>query len=275
MRSSVCCGDGGMPGLRLDVADDVEAEPLGEVRKRAVIGHDLRPLVRRHLRPAIASRRRRRRAVKSARRCSKHRASFGRRSENLSAIVLGDPLAVLRIEPVVRVARAGGRRPSRGSPGRRESRESSRAATRRDTPRAPGWTLRVAALLDERRQPADLQLAADDDQDVRLLQLEDEARLRLDEVRILVALAIASTVIRSPPTSRAIDARSSVVVTTLSLPCAPAGALQSAARRSHMKRFIASSYLLGIARLKPSRYWAKAFARPRTRPTNPPARPAS
>ena len=40
----------------------------------------------------------------------------------------------------------------------------------------------------QRRQPADLQLAADDDQQVGLLQLQDEARLRLDEVRILVAL---------------------------------------------------------------------------------------
>ena len=47
--------------------------------------------------------------------------------------------------------------------------------------------LRVAALLDQRRQPADLQLAADDDQQVGLLQLEDEARLGFDEVRILIA----------------------------------------------------------------------------------------
>src|SRR5205814_8235255 len=47
--------------------------------------------------------------------------------------------------------------------------------------------LRVAALLDERRQPADLQLASDDDEEVRLLQLEDEARLRLDEMWILIA----------------------------------------------------------------------------------------
>ena len=47
--------------------------------------------------------------------------------------------------------------------------------------------LRIATLLDERRQPADLQLAADGHQDVRLLQLQDEARLGFDEVRILIS----------------------------------------------------------------------------------------
>jgi hypothetical protein len=47
--------------------------------------------------------------------------------------------------------------------------------------------LPIAALLDERGQPADLQLAADDDQEVRLLQLENEAGLGFDEVGILVA----------------------------------------------------------------------------------------
>ena len=57
----------------------------------------------------------------------------------------------------------------------------------------------------------------DDDQQVGLLQLQDEAGLRLDEVRVLVALAIDSTLTRSPPTSRASAARSSVVVTTLIL----------------------------------------------------------
>ena len=48
--------------------------------------------------------------------------------------------------------------------------------------------LRVAAAVDERRQPADLQLAADDDEQVRAADLEDEARLRIDEVRVLVPL---------------------------------------------------------------------------------------
>src|SRR5262249_26453583 len=51
----------------------------------------------------------------------------------------------------------------------------------------PRLDLRVAALLDERRQPADLELAADYDQHVGPLKLQDEARLRFDEMRILIA----------------------------------------------------------------------------------------
>jgi len=47
--------------------------------------------------------------------------------------------------------------------------------------------LRIATLLDERRQPADLQFFSDRDEDIGLLQLQDEARLGLDEVRVLIA----------------------------------------------------------------------------------------
>ena len=46
---------------------------------------------------------------------------------------------------------------------------------------------RVAALLHERRQPARFELAPDHDEEIGALQPEDEAGLRLDEVRILVA----------------------------------------------------------------------------------------
>ena len=48
--------------------------------------------------------------------------------------------------------------------------------------------LRVAAAGQQRRQPADLELAADDDQQVGAAHRENEARLRINEVRILVAL---------------------------------------------------------------------------------------
>jgi hypothetical protein len=44
----------------------------------------------------------------------------------------------------------------------------------------------VATLLDERRQPAKLQIAADDDQQVRSLKPQDVTRLGLDEMRILI-----------------------------------------------------------------------------------------
>ena len=46
----------------------------------------------------------------------------------------------------------------------------------------------VAALRDQWRQPADFQLQAHIDQQVGLAQLEQEAGLGFDEVRILIAL---------------------------------------------------------------------------------------
>jgi hypothetical protein len=46
--------------------------------------------------------------------------------------------------------------------------------------------LGVAALIDERRQPSDFELAPDDNQQIGTLQAEDETRLRLDEVRVLL-----------------------------------------------------------------------------------------
>jgi hypothetical protein len=47
----------------------------------------------------------------------------------------------------------------------------------------------VAALVKQRRKPADFQLQSDDFQELGVLQQQEEARFRLDEVRILVALA--------------------------------------------------------------------------------------
>src|SRR5205807_5478842 len=42
-------------------------------------------------------------------------------------------------------------------------------------------------LRDERREPADFQLEADDDQEICVAELEEETRFRLDEMRVLVA----------------------------------------------------------------------------------------
>ena len=46
--------------------------------------------------------------------------------------------------------------------------------------------LRIPALLNERGQPAHLEISTNDDEQVGPLEPEDETRLRLDEVRILV-----------------------------------------------------------------------------------------
>src|SRR5687768_10224092 len=58
-----------------------------------------------------------------------------------------------------------------------------------DVPGRAGADLRVARAVQQERHPADLQVETDIRPDVRRPELEDEARLRLDEVRILVALA--------------------------------------------------------------------------------------
>ena len=46
----------------------------------------------------------------------------------------------------------------------------------------------ITALRDERRQPADLEIKPDLDQQVGVLQLQQETRLGFDEVWILIAL---------------------------------------------------------------------------------------
>src|SRR5204862_7768959 len=65
--------------------------------------------------------------------------------------------------------------------------ENRRAEGRIEVPGRPRLNLAVAALLDERGQPPNLELAPHDNEQVRALQLHDEAWLRLDEVRILIA----------------------------------------------------------------------------------------
>ena len=105
----------------------------------------------------------------------------------MSAIVLRDRLAVLGIEPVVRIAQRVHVAHRARDLALWECRGCCACSGRIEIARRADLNLRVAALLDERRQPADLELAADDDQQIGLLQLQDEARLGLDEVRILIA----------------------------------------------------------------------------------------
>ena len=53
--------------------------------------------------------------------------------------------------------------------------------------RGAGLDPGIPALIDERRKPADFELQADHDEQIRFLQLQHEAGLGLDEVRILIA----------------------------------------------------------------------------------------
>src|SRR6185369_6021003 len=97
------------------------------------------------------------------------------------------PPAIVRLEPVMRVPRwvdiahRAGNLPG----GNLQDLDVHRGI---EISLAARLNLRVAAAADERRQPADLQLAADDDQEVGPADSQDEARLRIDKVRILVPL---------------------------------------------------------------------------------------
>src|SRR2546426_243358 len=62
------------------------------------------------------------------------------------------------------------------------------AGRRIEVPGRPGMDLRVAALIKERREVANLQLESRDDQRVGPRELQDERRLGVDEVRVLVPL---------------------------------------------------------------------------------------
>ena len=94
--------------------------------------------------------------------------------------------AVLGIEPVVRVAeRVHVAHGSGDLPGRQV--EDFRGERRIEIAVGARLDPGVARLVDQRRQPADFQVAPDHHQQIRLVQLQHEARLGLDEVRILVA----------------------------------------------------------------------------------------
>ena len=53
----------------------------------------------------------------------------------------------------------------------------------------PGADVIVAALIEKRRKPSDLQLETDDFEQIRIFQKKQEARLGLDEVRVLITLS--------------------------------------------------------------------------------------
>jgi hypothetical protein len=58
-----------------------------------------------------------------------------------------------------------------------------------DVARRPEFDLRVSRTVQQQRHPADLEIETDKRPDVGIAQLKHEARLRLDEVRVLIAFA--------------------------------------------------------------------------------------
>src|SRR5207237_9400488 len=96
----------------------------------------------------------------------------------------GDANGVRGIEPVVRIAERMhvAHRTIDGAGGTIEDRDA-----RRDMELAglSGTNAVVAALIEERRKPADLELEPDDFEQIGVAEQQQVARLRLDEVRIL------------------------------------------------------------------------------------------
>ncbi len=186
MSSTVCAGEGGTARLGLDVAGGDELEVLEEVGPGVVVRHDFRAGVRPERRlPALL-------ALGQLRFEGGEVGGVGRGPGRVELRQARrdrprDDAAVLGVEPVVRVAErvdvAHGARD--GARGALEDVAPGRGV---EVARAARPDLVVAALVDQRRQVADLELEAGDDEEVRLRELEDERRLGLDEVRVLVAL---------------------------------------------------------------------------------------
>ena len=172
------------PGPGFDISDDDQSESFGKIRPGPVIGDDPGSLVRGHHRvpPSfglgqtpveIEISRVEVRGVS--------RLVLGQRLQNR----LGDPTPVSRFEPVVRIPervyvahRSRDRACWNLEDSGRQGRIEISSSTRLDS--------RVPALLDERRKPAALQIAADHNQQVGAHELENEAGLGLDEMRVLV-----------------------------------------------------------------------------------------
>ena len=100
---------------------------------------------------------------------------------------LRDQPAVVRVEPVVRVTlRVHVAHRARDLP--RRDLEDLHVHRRVEIPVAAGLHLGVAAVGEQRRQPPDLEFPPDDDEHVGTADLEDETGLRIDKVRVLIAL---------------------------------------------------------------------------------------
>ena len=174
----------GDAGPRLHVAHDVEAEPLGKIRVRTVVGHHLCSLVRReHRHPALLG------FVKSdvevAQPLLEDRAVTGTGCDERVRNRPRNGLAVLGVEPIVGVAKrvhVAHRARDLALGHIENARPERRIHVAFGTDLDPA----VSALQDERRKPPGLQVAPHYDEHVGSQEAQDETGLRLHEVGILV-----------------------------------------------------------------------------------------
>src|SRR5438445_6798989 len=105
----------------------------------------------------------------------------------LGSDALRDSAAIIRIQPIVRIAHGMDVTFSAGyvSPWNFKNFGELRSI---EVSLSTGLYLAVAALGDQGRKPADFQFQADQDQEVGITKLEQKTGLGLHEVRVLVAL---------------------------------------------------------------------------------------
>ena len=178
-------GAGGNAGARLDVARDVEVEVAGEIGPGAVVGDDLAagvgvhlgfPLLRGLVQALLE------RGVTLGEIVRVGRTHLG----ELVLDALSDAESVFRVEPVMGIALGMDVAFGAGDDASGNFEDAGEARGVEIALRA-GLDARIAGLGDERRQPSDFQLEADDDEKVGFAELEEKTGLGFDEVRILIA----------------------------------------------------------------------------------------
>jgi hypothetical protein len=147
--------------------------------------HDLGPFIRGHQRvpPFLAGGKA---TVEIGISLGEVRSAGGRELAQLVADRLRNTPPVARLEPVVRIAeRMNVPHRARDLPCRNFQNFHIQRCIQ--IPIGPRLNLAVAAARQQRWEPPNLQLASNDDQDIGLAHRENEARFRIDKVRVLIS----------------------------------------------------------------------------------------
>src|SRR5215510_4618002 len=170
----------------LHIPDHVQMKMLGEIGKGVVVGHNLLALVRLHRSiPLLLG------SSKTLIEVLKAFLKVGRigwiKLSQFPRNATRNSPPIIRIQPIMRI-------PKWMNISHRARYlslwyvENLRKLRSIEITRRADLNPGISALVDERRQPADLQLQSDHDQQIRIPQPQQKARLRLDEMWILISL---------------------------------------------------------------------------------------
>ena len=178
-----CAVVGSTPGLGSSAATSFDAEPRDQIGERLVLDDDRHALERRRLllpvarSPRSSDRRTPCSAPGSTRRWRDRARPAARRAAPATRAMLRGSVWMCGLPPRVDVAF--------GAVEARRLFEQRHVARRLEVARLARLDLRIAGLLRHERQPADLELGAGRDDEVGAARARDEARLRLDVMRVL------------------------------------------------------------------------------------------